>query len=74
MSRVAKCCLYNQFKELCVKLGREDLQSIKKYGEAKKAAADFVAAKTAMINKFKQCGYGPWVSKPVEEEMFSSVL
>lgn len=33
-------------------------------------ASDFQTAKSAMLKKFKENKYGPWVSKPVEEEMF----
>lgn len=34
-------------------------------------ATDFQEAKERMLAKFKENGYGKWVEKPVEEEMFS---
>lgn len=56
---------------MCVDLGKQDLLNFPTYGKAKTAAADFQTAKKALIKKFKDNGYGIWVSKPPEEEMFS---
>lgn len=56
---------------MCADLGKQDLLNFPTYGKAKRAAADFQTAKKALIKKFKDNGYGIWVSKPPEEEMFS---
>nr|QOJ54019.1 double-stranded RNA adenosine deaminase [Perionyx excavatus] len=70
-SQVAKCQLFQSFKTVCTAFQRSDLQSFNSYKEAKESANDFQMAKKLMKDKFKACGYGTWLSKPVEEEMFS---
>ncbi|KAL4225653.1 hypothetical protein ACF0H5_016342 [Mactra antiquata] len=69
-SRCSKRNMFTQFRFICEKFGRQDLLNVSSYNEAKMAAEDFVAAKETMLKKFKANGYGKWVSKPVEEEMF----
>ncbi|XP_060559029.1 uncharacterized protein LOC132719290 isoform X2 [Ruditapes philippinarum] len=69
-SRCSKHNLFTSFKSLCEKFGRQDLLSVNSYNEAKMAAQDFVSAKETMLRRFKENGFGKWVSKPVEEEMF----
>lgn len=70
-SRCSKRNLYDNFKQVCADLGKQDLLNFPTYGKAKMAAEDFQTAKKALIKKFKDNGYGTWVSKPPEEEMFS---
>ncbi|XP_041365341.1 double-stranded RNA-specific adenosine deaminase-like [Gigantopelta aegis] len=70
-SRVTKKAMYESFKKICVKFGASNLGQAKNYHEAKLAAKDFQSAKMALVKKLKENNYGPWVSKPVEEEMFS---
>ena len=70
-SRVTKKSMYENFKRTCVKFNRSDLAQAENYHQAKMAAKDFQSAKMALYKKFKENKYGPWVSKPVEEEMFS---
>jgi len=62
--------MFIQFKQLCARFVRQDLLNIQTYTEAKLAAQEFVAAKEVMLKRFKDNGYGPWVSKPIEEKMF----
>ena len=63
--------MFQQFKALCEKFGREDLIQDKTYYDTKKAAHEFQKAKILMVEKFKKTKYGPWVTKPTEEEMFN---
>ncbi|KAJ8298692.1 hypothetical protein KUTeg_022752 [Tegillarca granosa] len=70
-SRCSKKNLYDSFKKLCQKYGLVHLLQAKNYHETKMMATDFQAAKSAMLQKFKENGYGHWVSKPIEEELFS---
>jgi len=70
-SRCTKKNLYDSFKQCCEKFGRSDLLNASCYNKAKMAAKDFVLAKQIMVKKFAENKYGPWVSKPIEEEMFS---
>lgn len=69
-SRICKAALYVSFKEIGAKIGREELVNAETYCEAKKMAADFQDAKRKLCDYFKSSKYGPWVSKPVEQEMF----
>ena len=69
-SRVCKAALYASFKEVCVKLGCQELENAETYCEAKKMATDFQEAKRQLCDYFKSSKYGPWVSKPMEQEMF----
>ena len=41
------------------------------YNEAKDAAKDYTAAKMLVMDQFQKLGYGCWVKKPVEQNMFS---
>lgn len=70
-SRVCKAALYSSFKEISAKLSRQELMAAETYCEAKKMATDFQEAKRKLCDYFKSSKYGPWVSKPVEQEMFS---
>ena len=70
-SRCSKRHLFNSFKKLREKFHRQDLQQAQTYREAKDMATDFNSAKQAMLKKFKENKYGKWVSKPIEEEMFT---
>ncbi|XP_062578030.1 double-stranded RNA-specific adenosine deaminase-like [Saccostrea cucullata] len=70
-SRCSKRNLYDSFKEVCLKLGKNNLLNFQTYGKAKQAATEFQTAKKALVLKLKQNNFGTWVSKPPEEEMFS---
>nr|QAB05535.1 double-stranded RNA-specific adenosine deaminase 1 [Haliotis diversicolor] len=69
-SRLTKKNLYDSFKKVATRFGRSDLLETETYYKAKMMAVDFQTAKSIMLKKFKENKYGPWVSKPVEEEMF----
>ena len=68
---MAKISMFQQFKQLCEKLGRVELVGGRTYHETKQGATEFQQAKALMVQKFKKTKYGPWVTKPVEEEMFT---
>ena len=59
------------FKSVCGQWERGDLLQAATYGQAKVMATAFQQAKAAVYKQFKVCSLGEWVSKPVEEEMFS---
>ncbi|KAK6191906.1 hypothetical protein SNE40_003482 [Patella caerulea] len=69
-SRVCKKDLFTSFQSVCHKFGRTDLLAAKSYNDAKKMSKDFQNAKSIMLKRLKDNGFGIWVSKPVEEEMF----
>ncbi|ELT91961.1 hypothetical protein CAPTEDRAFT_183692 [Capitella teleta] len=69
-SRVSKVALYDLFKETCKHFKREDLLNASSYHDAKLKASEFQAAKKSMLKKLAASGYGSWVKKPTEEEMF----
>ncbi|KAK3103361.1 hypothetical protein FSP39_018710 [Pinctada imbricata] len=70
-SRCSKRSLYDSFQQVCQKFSRQDLLDASNYNDAKLKANDFVSAKKVLFSKMAEYKYGPWVSKPVEEEMFS---
>ncbi|XP_033751635.1 double-stranded RNA-specific adenosine deaminase-like isoform X2 [Pecten maximus] len=70
-SRCTKKNLYDSFKQVCKKFGHQELLQYKTYNQAKMAATDFQQANKLMLKKMTENSYGTWVSKPVEEEMFS---
>lgn len=69
LSRVSKKSIFLLFKKLCSFRGRRDLLKLS-YGEAKKAARDYEAAKSYFKKGLKDMGYGDWISKPQEEKNF----
>ena len=69
-SRVCKAALYASFKEIAAKVGQQELVNAETYSEAKKMATGFQEAKIKLFHHFKSSKYGPWVSKPLEQEMF----
>ncbi|XP_015453850.1 double-stranded RNA-specific adenosine deaminase isoform X2 [Pteropus alecto] len=69
LSRVSKKNIFLLFKKLCSFRGRRDLLKLS-YGEAKKAARDYEAAKNYFKKGLKDMGYGNWISKPQEEKNF----
>ena len=53
-------------------LARSDLlERCTSYRAAKDAAEPFKATKQLLYRKFRASGYGTWVTKPPEEEMFT---
>ncbi|XP_060066776.1 double-stranded RNA-specific adenosine deaminase-like [Ylistrum balloti] len=70
-SRCTKKNLYDSFKQVCRKFGQQDLLQFQTYNQAKMAATDFQESKKLMLKKMSESSYGTWVSKPIEEEMFS---
>ncbi|XP_069134047.1 double-stranded RNA-specific adenosine deaminase-like isoform X2 [Argopecten irradians] len=70
-SRCTKKNLYDSFKQVCQKFGQQELLQFKTYNQAKMAATDFQQARKLMLQKMSENSYGTWVSKPIEEEMFS---
>ena len=69
-SRICKAALYASFKEIAAKVGCQELMNAETYREAKKMATEFQEVKRKLFVYFKSSKYGPWVSKPMEQEMF----
>jgi len=55
---------------VCERYNRDDLLAHKSYYAAKKAAKDYQQAVRAVEDAFKSAGFGTWVKKPIEEQMF----
>ncbi|XP_022099466.1 double-stranded RNA-specific editase 1-like isoform X2 [Acanthaster planci] len=70
-SQLCKSALFAEFQRVAGLYGRDDLLQARTYHEAKGLAVDFAAAKAYMKEAFKKGGYGVWIEKPVEEELFS---
>ncbi|XP_077177926.1 double-stranded RNA-specific adenosine deaminase isoform X2 [Paroedura picta] len=71
VSRVSKRNLFLLFHELCAKTGREGLQKLTVYSEAKEAATAYQRAKQSFFWAVEEMGYGSWICKPQEEKAFS---
>ncbi|XP_013919460.1 PREDICTED: double-stranded RNA-specific adenosine deaminase [Thamnophis sirtalis] len=70
VSRVSKQSLFQLFRQLCVKMVREDLKKFAAYSEAKESAADYQSAKQQFFWGLQEMGYGSWICKPQEEKTF----
>ena len=70
-SRICKNSLFKLFLTEYKKLKKSDEFEGKMYNEAKDAAKDYTAAKMLVMDQFQKLGYGCWVKKPVEQNMFS---
>jgi len=66
-SHLCKKNLYGMFNEACEKFGRAKFGN---YLAAKRAAKDFQSAKKLAEKAFVAGGFGHWLKKPVEEQMF----
>ena len=74
-SKVCKAELYAMFLSLCKMTNRTDLLSVCTYQEAKLKATTFQEAKSLLYKLCEKKGYGMWMKKPPEQEMFGpSVL
>lgn len=72
-SRICKSSLFGHFKELYGKIpSKVEPQEgpVPVYGTAKDMASQFVQAKTEMMKTLERAGYGLWVKKPMEQDMF----
>ncbi|XP_032090172.1 double-stranded RNA-specific adenosine deaminase [Thamnophis elegans] len=70
VSRVSKQSLFQLFRQLCVKMVREDLKKFAAYSEAKESATDYQSAKQQFFWGLQEMGYGSWICKPQEEKTF----
>ena len=74
-SRLCKAALYGNFRELCRKAPEfHHLLNTESYKEAKSLAEDFCRCKKEMKAQFKASKYSQWVSKPMEQDLFSEPL
>jgi double-stranded RNA-specific adenosine deaminase len=74
-SRLCKAALYGNFRELCRRVPEfQHLLNAESYKEAKTLAEDFCRCKNEMKAQFKASKYSQWVSKPMEQDLFSESL
>lgn len=73
-SRVSKAHLFVSFLRLAQLAKRDDLVSAKNYKAAKEAATNFQEAKKALYQLCEKKGYGMWMKKPVEQELFDKAV
>ncbi|XP_014663818.1 PREDICTED: double-stranded RNA-specific adenosine deaminase-like [Priapulus caudatus] len=70
ISRVAKCKLYEKFKETSNLFHRMDLLGAECYYKAKQTATLYQQAKAQLFKLFLNRGMGTWICKPMEEKLF----
>ena len=74
-SRLCKAALYGNFRELCRRVPEfQHLLNVDSYKEAKTLAEDFGRSKEEMKAQFKASKYSQWVSKPMEQDLFTESL
>ena len=73
-SRISKSSLLSQFTALCSRMQERGRKSIstegKTYYELKASSGAYQKAKKIRVDKFDPSGWGRWVGKPLEEDMF----
>lgn len=70
-SRLCKLEMLTRFRNIATKSEQhKQLLDVPTYRELKKKAVEFQNAKQCMFTKFRKCGFGVWVRKPAEQEMF----
>ena len=69
-SRVSKLCLYNEFVQVAMVCNRQELVQTDNYKKAKELARGFQQAKEVFFKFCEKKGYGQWMKKPEEEELF----
>ena len=74
VSRIAKASLFAQFQSLCTATKRGDLLDLSQYLDAKQASTAYQAAKERLFEESAQRGYGQWMRKPAEVNMFDSTV
>ena len=74
-SRLCKAALYGLFRQLCRNVpDSRHLLEAETYREAKTLAEDFQRTKQEMKKQFKSSKYSQWVSKPMDQDLFSDPL
>ena len=71
LSRICKANLFSMFVALWKKSGRNELSDATTYRDVKQSATEYQQAKTKLFALFKGKGYGTWIKKPEEQEMFA---
>ena len=72
-SHLCKRELFKRYMQLQGKLSSivEKKMKTKVYHEAKELCAEYKKAKEELVKHFNENGYGQWVKKPVEQDMFT---
>ena len=70
-SRISKASLFSLFVTLCEQSGCSDVVSTTTYSDAKKTSLAYHQAKQTLFDHCKKKGYGHWVKKPDELELFT---
>ncbi|VDI49292.1 double stranded RNA-specific editase B [Mytilus galloprovincialis] len=77
ISRLCKQSLFNQFSKLCGNIpsivSKSECSEPQLYSEAKGRVMDYQLAKEELYNTFQRAGFGVWVKKPLEQDMFPLV-
>lgn len=71
-SRLCKSSLFKLFITEYEKMKDSTEFKDKSYGEAKAGATDYHAAKMLVLDEFHKLGYGCWVKKPFEQNLFTA--
>ena len=67
-SRLCKYRLFKEYQDLCNQFGLTNPPDC--YAEAKEAMTVYNQVKRSLIGRFQELGFGAWVTKPLEEDLF----
>lgn len=70
-SRISKASMFSMFVAFWKKSERNELSDTTTYRDVKQSAIKYQQAKTKLFTLFKRKGYGTWMKKPEEQELFT---
>jgi double-stranded RNA-specific adenosine deaminase len=71
-SRVAKSNLFKEFHKVCMLSKRKELMDQTVYKNAKESAEGYMASKKKLFAELQERGFGQWMKKPEEVELFEA--
>ena len=71
-SRITKSHLFGEFHKVCMLSKCEDLMDHTVYRSAKECSEEYNASKKKLFAEFQDKGFGQWMKKPLEVDLFES--
>ena len=71
-SRITKSHLFGEFRKVCMLSKREDLMDHTVYKNAKESSEEYNVSKKKLFAELQDKGFGQWMKKPSEVDLFES--
>ena len=71
-SRITKSSLFGEFRKVCLLSKREDLMDHTVYKNAKESSEEYNVSKKKLFAELQDKGFGQWMKKPSEVDLFES--